>query len=407
MSTPSSPIRVSCVSLPVHGHMTPLLPVLAELVQRGVVVDALVSDEFAAPATATGAAITPYPEWLEQHVERPSDNVFAVAALLATLTADQLLDLTTAYLQRTKPDVVLTDSMAPWGRLAGERLGVPVVTSTSSFVFTARSGASPRATLDLLRRAGQGAGALATIARTSRAMRRRYGVDTGGPLRLLSNRGDATLVYTSAELQPAARHLGPSAHFVGPTAAERPAQPLAGDDPLAPVLQAAAGGAPLAYVSLGTIYNEQPAFLRAAAQALSSLGMTVVVAVGERVPLASLGPLPEGVVAVRSAPQLLILDHAKVFVTHGGMNSVHESLWRGVPMVVFPQAADQPIVGDRLKQLGAGVVLRGREPSVEEIRRAASAMLTAPASERAQALGRGLRAGGGASAAADVILELV
>ncbi|KAM0854567.1 hypothetical protein ACQ4PT_050375 [Festuca glaucescens] len=43
------------------------------------------------------------------------------------------------------------------------------------------------------------------------------------------------------------------------------------------------------------------------------------------------------------APQKEILAHAAVvgFVTHGGWNSILESLWFGVPMVPWPLYAEQ------------------------------------------------------------------
>ena len=42
-------------------------------------------------------------------------------------------------------------------------------------------------------------------------------------------------------------------------------------------------------------------------------------------------------IAARTQPQLDVLDHADVFVTHAGMGSAAESLWFGVPTVAIPQ----------------------------------------------------------------------
>uniref|UniRef100_A0AAU8GRT5 Glycosyltransferase n=1 Tax=Anoectochilus roxburghii TaxID=569774 RepID=A0AAU8GRT5_9ASPA len=50
-----------------------------------------------------------------------------------------------------------------------------------------------------------------------------------------------------------------------------------------------------------------------------------------------------GMVLERWVPQVEVLGHAAVggFVTHGGWNSCLESLWHGVPMVVWPMYAEQ------------------------------------------------------------------
>ncbi|MEN0015952.1 MAG: nucleotide disphospho-sugar-binding domain-containing protein, partial [Solirubrobacteraceae bacterium] len=345
-------------------------------------------------------------------VEAPSANFLVVAAMLARLTRDALLADAVATLRAWSPDVVLIDSMAPWGLVAARQLGLPVVTSTSSFVVHGGLGTTPDAIVDIARRLPGGVAALASMTRSRVVLRHAAGVDPGGPIRLLSNRADATVVYTSRALQPGADRLGPDVHYVGATIADPHPDGLAADG-AAPhrsaadaALLDAVGDGPLIYVSLGTLYNDRPAFYRACIDALALPGRPLVLSIGARTDRAELGPLPPGVHVTRFAPQLELLRRAELFVTHGGMNSVHEALWHGVPMVVFPQAADQPVVGARIAALGAGRVLRGREPSAAAIRDAAARVLAGGvAAGRAAGLGATLRDGGGAQRAADLILD--
>ncbi|MFD0473253.1 nucleotide disphospho-sugar-binding domain-containing protein [Nonomuraea thailandensis] len=90
--------------------------------------------------------------------------------------------------------------------------------------------------------------------------------------------------------------------------------------------------------------------------ALAPLGGTVVLATGGTDP-AALDPLPDNVIARRFVPQTEVLERAALFVTHGGMNSVNEAMYAGVPMLVIPQGADQPLVARRVVQLGAGLAI--------------------------------------------------
>ncbi|MDO9353038.1 MAG: glycosyltransferase [Solirubrobacteraceae bacterium] len=398
-----SALRVTCFALPIAGHLMPLLPVLSGLVAEGAQVDVVTSEATAERFAAVGAkVVATYPEAFSLAVQRPSANFLEVAAFLARSTEQTLLGLAGRVLAATEPDVVIVDSMAPWGLLGAELRGVPVVTSTSSFLIGATLGASPRAGADVVRRAGAATGALRSIGRSRRALRRASAVDCGGPLRLLSNRGAATIVYTSREFQPGGDRFARDVHFVGPTAADRSSDAPEPGSPLASLLSDTSR--PFAHVSLGTIYNDRPQFLRDVAVALAGDGYRVTVDLGATTPADALGPLPPHVVCVRDVPQLALLDRASLFVTHGGMNSVHEALWRSVPMVVFPQAADQPVVGARLQALGAAHVLRGRDPSGEAISAAARAMESPAAREAAARLGAGLRRTEGVAAATRVIL---
>ncbi len=403
-----SEVSVLLFTFPVTGHVTPMLPVVRALVDGGARVSVAADGAFATGFADARAEVVAHPPGFAERHQRPSDNFLEVAAQLAAETAGPLLAFALEQVDRVRPTVILVDSMAPWGRLAAELRGIPTVTSTPSFLVDARLGAAPRAALDAARQTATGLAALRALVRQRRTLLRRYGVDCGGPMTLLSNRGAATIVHTSRELQPGAERCGPEIHFVGATAADRP-EPAAGaiDPALAAILARADDPAHrLAYVSLGTIYNERPAFLRDCIASLSGPERSVVVSLGDGVSTAELGPLPAGVAATPKPPQLAVLDRASVFVTHGGLNSVHEALWRGVPMIVHPQAADQPVVADRLRRLGAAMVLRGRNPGAERITAAADALRQSGAGKRAAELGDGLRAGGGATAAAEVVFSL-
>jgi MGT family glycosyltransferase len=107
------------------------------------------------------------------------------------------------------------------------------------------------------------------------------------------------------------------------------------------------------------------------------LGGTVIISTGHTDP-AALGPLPPGVIARRSVPQPEVLARAALFVTHGGMNSVNEAAYAGVPMLVVPQGADQPLVARRVVELGAGLSIRTRDAAVGPVHALARRLLDDP-----------------------------
>lgn len=53
-----------------------------------------------------------------------------------------------------------------------------------------------------------------------------------------------------------------------------------------------------------------------------------------------------------------ILKHAALFITAGGMNSLHEALYFGVPCLMCPQQGEQRLNARRFERLGFGKILQ-------------------------------------------------
>ena len=98
---------------------------------------------------------------------------------------------------------------------------------------------------------------------------------------------------------------------------------------------------PLLYVSFGSQAYHQPAQLRLVLDAAREIDARFVVAMGELASSELARSAPPNVDVVDFAPQLAILAEARVAVTHGGANSVHEALACGVPLLVSPICNDQ------------------------------------------------------------------
>lgn len=98
---------------------------------------------------------------------------------------------------------------------------------------------------------------------------------------------------------------------------------------------------------------------------------TVILSVGRQTDLLDLGDIPANFIVQSYVPQLEILQRAKLFVTHGGMNSTSEGLYYGVPLIVLPQSADQPYLARRVAELGAGIHLNPEGLTAGDLREAA------------------------------------
>ena len=66
---------------------------------------------------------------------------------------------------------------------------------------------------------------------------------------------------------------------------------------------------------------------------------TIVMSIGNKTKISDLGEIPKNFIVKNYVPQTELLTYTKLFITHGGMNSVHEGLYNGIPLVVIPQSA--------------------------------------------------------------------
>jgi UDP:flavonoid glycosyltransferase YjiC (YdhE family) len=134
--------------------------------------------------------------------------------------------------------------------------------------------------------------------------------------------------------------------------------------------------APAIYFTLGTVFNtESGDLLSRVVSGLRDLPVELVVTVGDVVDPRELGPHPDHVHVARSLPQSSILPHCDAVVSHGGSGSVLGALTHGLPSLLVPIGADQPLNARRCVQLGVARVLDPMDATPETVRSAAAALL--------------------------------
>ncbi|GGL03026.1 oleandomycin glycosyltransferase [Sphaerisporangium melleum] len=384
---------IAFLNVGLHGHVNPTLPVVAELVRRGHAVTYHTSPAFAREIAATGANVRLYPGG-----DRPLPDPPLPVTMLDGLmrAAVGLLPAVLSDLGEVRPDLIVHGSACPWGAVAARELRVPAAALFTTFAFDRQLPSPTRASWKLLASAAARPRVVRSFLRSRRALRRRY--DTGGlpALDLANVRQPLNLVFTSSAFQPGAGAFDRPYRFVGPSIGARPPDPSFPADRLRD---------PVLYASLGTVFSADPGLLRAFAIALAPLGGTVVVSTGEVDP-AALNGLPGNVITRRFVPQPEVLARAALFVTHGGMNSVNEAMYAGVPMLVVPQGADQPVVAQRVVELGAGLSIATRDADAGTLNVLARRLLEEPRFRTAAAALRvAQREAGGYLRAADEIEE--
>ena len=136
--------------------------------------------------------------------------------------------------------------------------------------------------------------------------------------------------------------------------------PEPADLPLDPAIAELPADAPLVLTSfgsnLGMLLSPESELLPIAVDALGSLPVRAVVALGSDEAVASwTGPRPSNVHLAPFVQQRLLLGACDAFLTHAGFSGVREALSAGVPMAALPLFSDQPENASRVDELGLGV----------------------------------------------------
>lgn len=392
---------------PLTGHINPAAAVAGELAARGHEV-AWAGHEPALrpllPAAGPGSAARVFgiaDEAMTAHLASSRERWLSLRgpAALKFLWQEFIIPLARAMLpgvraavEAFEPDVVAADQQALAGALAARAAGAAWATmATTSAELTRPLAALPKVEdwvrgqmEDLEREAGLPAGA--------------------GDLRF----SDQLVIVFSTSSLVGATGCPPHYAFVGPALRSG----RAGTDRGFPWRWLDPGRKHV-LASLGTLNADAGGrFYRAMIDAVAELEgpPQAVLVAPEKLEL----PAPPNVLIRDWVPQLDLLRGAgpgpaavDAVVSHGGHNTVCETLAHGVPLVVAPIRDDQPIIAGQVVAAGAGIQVRFTRARATELRDALAAVLAEPRYRTAaRAIAREFAAAGGAPAAASRLEEL-
>lgn len=379
--------RVLFVNVGSEGHINPTLAVVQELIRCGEEVVYFTGDHMRERVEPTGAKVITCDsgKLLAAFLAGGRNPWARVSGLLRT--ADIVLPSVLEQTTGERFDYIIHDSMFGCGRLIADILELPAVNSCTSFAFEKGSfdGLQEHRLREFSRDVNEGA--QREFQQLASDVQAKYGVQVGSAYEVFSNPAPLTIVYTSKRFQPNGERFDESYKFVGPSIGPRPRSDF--DFSYVDTDN-------LIYISLGTVFNQAIDFYKLCFDAFRNTKYTVILSVGGRTQVADLGEVPANFIVRSYVPQLEVLQRAKVFITHGGMNSTSEGLYYGVPLIVLPQSADQPLVARRVAEIGAGIQLEQEGLSAGELREAAERLLNdASIQQVCVDIGSSLRAAGG------------
>ncbi len=336
-------MRIAWFCIPAHGHTNPTLGLVKTLTEAGHQIWYFSFEEFREKIESAGAVFIGCDGYDFEMEDRDNaarvgrDKVFATELLVSSTLA--LDEMTSQAIEDIRPDIVVSDSVAFWGKLAAMKHNLPYVSSTTTFAFNRYSAKYMQESVWDIGRM------IFSMPRINRQLKRLR--DRGYPVKslldIVQNDNDTnTIVYTSKYFQPCAETFSDRYCFIGPS--------------MRPVTKPAEKtGEKTVYISMGTV-NQDKLFYRNCIKALAPTGWQVIISMGTNTD--HFADLPENIQVYQSVDQMAVLSIADAFITHCGMNSASEGLYYGVPLVLFPQTPEQNAVAKRAEELGAGIMLK-------------------------------------------------
>ncbi|HXT16178.1 MAG TPA: glycosyltransferase [Gemmatimonadaceae bacterium] len=382
-------------AIPLIGHLNPLIRQAEELGRRGWrVAIAAHSERRAHVALESPAlefvdlgplgAIAAELRRTEEAASRDPNFVRGTLRIVRGLGAvwPSMYDGLLASISSDRPDIVIADLFSSAAMCAAERAGVPFAVNNPDllaslpvtllppadqvpFLFSGKSirdvGRGQRMTGPIIRRIAALATTL-TVGRDLNAYRASRGLTRTTPDALLR---DHLILVDGAFGLEYERPLPRDVHMVGPMMPDViPALP----DDLARWL---ADGPPVVYVNLGTMAVATDAQLAAMLDALTSDRFRAlwILAAPQQARLARARSASVRVESWGPAPAAVLRhENVRVFVSHCGINSVHESIVAGTPIVGIPMFADQRDMAIRVADAGVGVWIDKRKLERDALR---------------------------------------
>jgi MGT family glycosyltransferase len=399
-------ITYAILTVPGHGHVNPTLALAQELVARGERVIYYLNEEFCPAVEATGADFRLYESKAWKRHQPGLTTALAgkpdltnCVGLMATLAIECIREIPQLMEQMAadRIECVLYDRTFMPGAITSQALHLLAVQLNPSFVVNERM--FKQVAQHITENERPAAQWWAALNEKLTHECEIYKLPCFSFQELLARVENLNIVFLPRAFQPAGETFDERYVFVGPSLTAR-----GYDNSDFPLEQPEKR--PLLYVSLGTAFNDWLDFYHMCFDAFARSEWQVVLSFGTRIDPAALKEPPANFLIAPYVPQLEVLSRADLFISHGGMNSIMESLSFGVPLVVILQVMEQEMNARHVQELGLGLMLEKETLSIEKLCAAVSQVADdASFRARVQEMQQGIRRTGGYRRAADEILR--
>jgi MGT family glycosyltransferase len=343
------------ILFPDFGHINPTLEVTRQLVSRGHRVTYITDERFLAPVTEVGGGLVGYTSSRTALADRSLlsvDELLTVAIDYLIETMNLVFPLARTVLSEAMPDIIMYDFESfVAARMLGRLWERPTI-QLSPYIASNQEYSVRKQMID--HELPQSKRAFEVLWKFLAS----HDIDPKSIESFARDYDDFNLVFLPKAFQPEGDKFDDTFAFVGPC--------IAADTDI--VQWAPANENRGVLISLGTESNRRSGFFQTCAEAFADQSWHVVMTLGRGGRPADLSITAPNVEAHEWLPHAAVLPHMEVLVCHGGMGSVMESLYFGVPVVIVPHTPEHLVTARRICELGLGGMLLADAMSAETLR---------------------------------------
>lgn len=315
--------RIVLFSTPAFGHINSVYPVISKLVKNNYQVDWYCSKKHKQFVEQTGANFIEYKVDFDKYsLSDLTANFYNLYQGLLSLNRECYLEYLND-IRNNKPDLIIYDSMCSFAKNISKKLNIKSVCFCTTMAYNSFTFTFSNMFFSTIKLMCKNLKSIIKLYKEEKNFRKENEVVKLNVMDLFVNKGDITLVFTPKELQPFYKTFPKKFVFVGTTIKDRITNKTKYDKYDT-------------YISLGSIFTENNDLLNKIVDSELLKNKKSIMSVGNLKIDNS-----KNVEFVKSTEQLSLLPNIELFINHGGLNSVYESLYFGKFQICIPQQEEQ------------------------------------------------------------------
>lgn len=319
--------KIIFFSTPAYGHVFSILPLIKALSDTGYEVVCYSTESFRPYFEKCNVTYIEYSIPFEDVALNAITTDFCALAKALTSLNRQAFLAYDELIKNTDANLILYDSMCSFAKNLAYKYHKTCVCLATTMAYNLPVFLCSNMFYNSIPLFLRNAPELIKMQKEENDFRKKYHLKKLDLLDLFMNVGDVTLVFTPKEFQPFYKTFPEHVHFVGTTIKNR----------ISLLHEEAEYDTYDYYISMGSIFTEKLSKYETLFSSTAIADQKILAVTGGKRPISKKSNLT----LIPHVSQIDVLPHCHAFINHGGLNSVYESIYFGIPQLCIPQQEEQ------------------------------------------------------------------